>query len=182
VGTRPSARASKAKARTQGKRTRGSMHGELRAQLAQQRSLEGLHLMRSKNLSLSQAAAAAGTTLRTMQRRVGRALKRLAVGRYAATKWDRIPRTMRFLTENGLVDLILRDSRQASAIATHMAAVDRYLRTGDTSALKPFRGKSIRVGKADFRFVTHPKTLERLAYAGEVSFEDLYALTTGESK
>lgn len=138
--------------------------------------------MRAKGLSLAQAAKQSGTTPKTMQRRIGRALKRRPDGRYAATKWDRIPRTMRFLTENGLIELILRDSRQASAVATHMAAVDRYLRTGDSSALKPFRGQAIRVGKVDFRFVTHLKTLERLAYAGEVSFEDLYALTTGETK
>jgi hypothetical protein len=158
------------------------VRADLRAQLAQQRSLEALHLMRARGFSLAQAATESGTTPRTMQRHVGRALKRRTDGRYAATKWDRIPRTMRFLTENGLTELILRDSRTASEVARHMAAVDRFLKTGDTSALKPFRGKSIRVGKVDYRFLTNPTTLERLAFAGEVSFEDLYALTTGEAK
>jgi hypothetical protein len=137
--------------------------------------------MRSRKLSLAEAARVAGTTPRTMQRRVGRALKQGTDGRYTPTKWDRIPRTMKFLTENGMVDLVLRDSRQAVAIATHIAAVNRFLRTGDTKVLKPFRGKSIRVGKVDYRFITHSTTLERLAYAGEVEFEDLYALTTGET-
>lgn len=154
---------------------------ELRAQLAQQRSLEGLHLMRKRGLSLAKAAKEAETTPRTMQRRIGSALKKGDDGRYVATKWDRIPRTMRVLTENGLVALVLRDSRQASTVARHMAAVDRFLRTGDTGVLKPFRGKSIRVGKVKYGFVTHPTTLERIALAGEISFEDLYALTTGET-
>lgn len=137
--------------------------------------------MRARKLSLREAARHAGTTPRTMQRHVGKALKKQSDGRFAATKWDRIPRTMRFLTENGMVELILKDSRTASDIARHIGAVNRYLRTGDSSTLKPFRGKTITVGKVAYRYVTHLKTLERLAYAGEVSFEDLYALTTGET-
>ena len=154
----------------------------LRSQLAQQRSLEGLQLMRSRKLSLAQAAAHAGTTPRTMQRHVGEALKKKDDGRFAATKWDRIPRTMRFLTENGLIELILRDSRQASEVARYMSAVDRYLRTGDREPLSVFRGKAVRSGKTAHAYLTNGNALQRLAHAGEVSFEDLYALTTGETK
>ena len=116
-----------------------------------------------------------------MQRHVGTALKKKD-GRFAATKWDRIPRTMRFLTENGVVDLIFCDSRIASEIARYMSAVDRFLKTGDRGPLSAFRGKAVRSGKTAYSYVTNGNTLERLAYAGEVSFEDLYALTTGEAK
>ena len=63
-----------------------------------------------------------------------------------------------------------------------MAAVHTYLTTGDRRALRQFRGKHIRTGKVAYPFITDGKTLERLAFAGEVSFEDLYALTTGERK
>ena len=152
------------------------------AQLAQQRSLEGLQLMRARGLSLAQASAHAGTTPRTMQRHVGRALKKRDDGRFAATKWDRIPRTMRFLTETAL-------STSFSAIRARpvnsrgiCAPVDRFLKTGDRGPLAAFRGKSIRAAKTAYAYVDNPNTLERLAYAGEVSFEDLYALTTGETK
>ena len=103
-------------------------------------------------------------------------------GRYVATKYDRIPRTLRFLTPQGLTTLTVRDSRTASRIAEYMAAVHRFLRTGDRRGLSPFRRMSLRVDKVGYPFLTDPKTLERLAYAGEVSFEDLYALTTGETK
>jgi hypothetical protein len=138
--------------------------------------------MRARGLSLAQAAAHSGTTPRTMQRHIGRALTKGNGGRYAATKWDRIPRTMRFLTENGVIDLILRDSRTASELARYMSAVDQFLKTGDSNLLSAFRGKGVRSGKTTHPYVTNRRLLERLAYAGEVSFEDLYALTTGEAK
>ena len=70
----------------------------------------------------------------------------------------------------------MRDSRTAARIAAHAAAVDRFLTTGDASALRQFRRKSFRAGKVAFPFLTNLRTLERLGNAGEVSFEDLYAL------
>src|SRR5260221_11621564 len=100
---------------------------DLRAQLAQQRSLDGLERMRARGLSLTQAAAQAGTTPRTMPRHVGRALKKREDGRFAPTTRDRLPRTMRFLTENGGIDLILRDLIAASDHARHMGPVDENL-------------------------------------------------------
>lgn len=138
--------------------------------------------MRSRALSLAQAARHAGTTPRTMQRHVGTALKKKSDGRFAATKWDRIPRTMKFLTENGYMHLILRDSRTASEVARYMGAVDRFLKTGDQGPLSAFRGKAVRSGRTAHAYLTHGRTLERLAYAGEISYEDIYALTTGETK
>src|SRR5260221_11858336 len=97
---------------------------DLRAQLAQRRSLDGLQRMRARGLSLTQAAAQAGTTPRTMQRHVGRALKKRDDGRVAPNTRDRIPRTMRFLTENGVIALNLRDSGAASDLAASMGSVD----------------------------------------------------------
>ena len=170
------------KPRSGQKKAKRAKPADLRSQLAQHRSLEALQGMRSRGLSLAQAAKHAGTTPRTMQRHVGKALMRKDDGRYAATKWDRIPRTMRFLTENGVIDLVFRDSRTASDIARYMSAVDRYLRTGDREPLSAFRGKVVKSGKTAHAYITNGNVLERLAYAGEVSFEDLYSFTTGETK
>ena len=78
---------------------------DLRDRLAQQRSFEGLHLMRVHGLSLTKAARQAKTTPRTMRRRVGQAFAVSPQGRIVATKFDRIPRTMRFITPQGLIDL-----------------------------------------------------------------------------
>ena len=154
----------------------------LRTQQAQQRSLEGLHLMRGRSLSFARAAREAGTTPRTMRRYVGTALKTDPRGRIVATTFDRIPRTIKFITPEGVIDLTVRDSRTASRVARHLAAVHRYLITGNARGLRAFWGKSVRTGKVGFPFVVDRKTLERLAAAGELSFEDLYSLTTGETK
>src|SRR5260221_14259702 len=78
---------------------------DLRAQLAQQRSLDGLQRMRARGLSLTQAAAQAGTPPRTKQRHVRPALKKRDDGRVAPTTRDRLPPTMRFLPGNGGIDL-----------------------------------------------------------------------------
>ena len=138
--------------------------------------------MRSRKLSLAQAAKHAGTTPRTMQRHVGTALKKRDDGRFAPTKWDRIPRTMKFLTENGVMHLVLRDSRMASDVARYMSAVDRFLKTGDRGPLSAFRGKSVRSGKTAHAYLTDGRTLERLGYAGEISYEEIYAQTPGDTK
>jgi hypothetical protein len=59
-----------------------------------------------------------------------------------------------------------------------MAAVDHYLKTGDTDGLSKFRGRTVRAENHTFAFVTDPRILDRLANAGEVAFEDLYAIST----
>ena len=138
--------------------------------------------MRSRELSLAQAAKQAGTTPRTMQRHVGKALKKRDDGRFAATKWDRIPRTMKFLTENGLTHLVFNDSREASEVARYWNAIERFLLTGDQKQLASFRGKTVRSGKTAHAFMTNTRTLERLGYAGELAYEDIYQQSIGESK
>ena len=62
----------------------------------------------------------------------------------------------------------------ASKISEYWTAVDRYLKTGNADTLQKFAGKSIRVGKNQFEFVTDLQILDRIASAGEVSFEDIY--------
>jgi hypothetical protein len=141
---------------------------------AKLRVARALTLMR-EGQSATAAAQKAGTTLRTMHRYAGRALKSTAGGRYRAAVGDRLRRYVRMLTPVGLIGIEARTSKAASRIAQYWAAVNRYLTTGDDSRLRPFRGTAIRVGKVTYPFVTDLPTLERLAHAGEVQFEDLYA-------
>ena len=70
----------------------------------------------------------------------------------------------------------LQGNRRATALARYWNAVDSYLKTGDMTALQPFRGKAVRVGRRSYPFVTDRRTLERLARAGEVRFEDIYEI------
>ena len=145
------------------------------SQLARERALDALNRMRREGRSITRAAREAGTTARTVRKYVGRALTERG-GRLVAKPSDGLVRRMRFLSARGRTDLTVRSSRTASRIADYWAAVDHYLKTGDPRWLRPFRGKSIRAEKLGHPFITDPKTLSRLATAGEVAFEDLYAL------
>jgi len=143
--------------------------------LARERSLEALQLMRSEGLSLNKAARKAGTTVPTVLKRVPRALRRTRRGRYEATPSDRYTRHLWALTPEGTVEVAVRGSRQAELLASYMAAVDWYLKKGDASRLAAFRDKGIRSSGRSFPFVTNTAALDKLAHAGEESFERLYA-------
>ena len=143
--------------------------------LARERSLEVLQLMRSDGLSLTKAARKVGTTPSTARKHVASALRRTRSGRYEATPSDRYTRHLWTLTPEGKVEVTVRGSRQAELLASYMAAVDWYLSRGDASRLAAFRGKGVRSGGRFFPFLTDTAVLDKLANAGEGSFENLYA-------
>jgi hypothetical protein len=155
-------------------------HGKPRSQLLREGRPKSLVALatQARPLSLAEAAKEAHTTPNTVLRYVGSALTKDTSGRYVARARDKLYRPMRFLTANGRIDLDVRDSRTARQIARYMNAVRRYGRTGRDEGLDEFRGKSIRVGGAKYEFVTDLDVLDRLADAGEISFEDLYADVT----
>jgi hypothetical protein len=160
-------------------RTAGSVQAisQLRSseRQARDRALDALQLMRRDGLSLTGAAKRAGTTPNAVRRHAGRALEQTSSGGYRAKPYDRMVRQMRFLTGEGVIVLPVRDSRSASKLARYMAAVDHYLRTGDDARLRRFRGKGVWIDKRFRPFITDLDLLDRLANAGEVSFEELYA-------
>ena len=142
---------------------------------ARDRALDAVQLMRREGMSLSQAAKQAGTTPNAVRRHADRALELSPSGRYRAKAYDRLVREVWFLTPEGKVILPVRDSRSASKIARYMGAVDHYLQTGDDRRLRRFRDKGVWVEKRFRPFITDLDVLDRLADAGEVSFEELYA-------
>lgn len=153
-----------------------SKDSPLSARLAYQRALETLAHMRSSGLSLREAARRSETTPRTVLRYTGPVVEKRGE-RYVAKPSDRLPRWVRVHTAQGVETVVVRSSKTASLLAEHAAAVDRYLKTGLADRLRKFRGKSFRAGKVGYPLLTDRNTLERLAEAGEVAFEDLYALT-----
>jgi hypothetical protein len=127
--------------------------------------------------SLYAAARAEHTTPDAVQRQVGAAISRNERGRYVAAPSDRYVRRMKFLDARGIIVVEPANSREASKLAEYWAAVDHYLRTGDDRPLRRFRRMLLRVrGKIRLPFVTDLDTLDHLARAGELSFEDLYEL------
>jgi hypothetical protein len=155
--------------------TRPNKQPSLRQLIAYDGALRVLSLMRTRHLSLAEAARESKTTPRTVLRHAGKALTKANSGRYEAKPSDRLVRSLNFITADGTVSVTVRGSNLASKIATYSNAVQRYLQTGDTAALDPFVGKSITIAKIKYPFVTDTRLLNRLGRAGEVSFEDLYA-------
>lgn len=139
------------------------------------RALAALATMRRDKASLRAAASAAEIDSATVKRYVGSALRKDQSGHYRASRYDRIPRTLNFLTPTGPVAVTVRDSRTASKIAEHSNAVRKYVRTGDVSALEAFKNESFRAAGINHRFVTGVDALDQLADAGSLtSFESLY--------
>lgn len=145
-------------------------------ELTRERVLDAVSRMRTRGLSLTDAAREAGTTPATVKKYAPQALRKVVGDGYAPTRSDRYARTLYFLTERGKVTVTTRDSRTASRIARYWAAVDHYLTTGKTNRLRPFRGVTLTTRHGEMPFITDPRVLNRLARAGEVSFEELYAL------
>lgn len=147
---------------------------------ARERALAALALIRREKSSLRAAAKAESTDPRTVLRYVGSALRQERPrGYYRATTYDRIARRINFLTPRGTVPVTVRNSRTASRIAGYMNAVRSYVNKGELSGLERFRGKSFRVGGVNYPFVSDPSTLEQLADAGVLAFEQLYRATQG---
>lgn len=141
------------------------------AQDARSRALEAVSWMRTSRLSLSAAARASGTTPRTVRRYAAPAL--VQSGRRAtASPTDRLYRRMAVLSTNGgRQDVDVRSSAQASRVAAHWNAIDRYLRTGDTTVLQPFRHRTV----GGQQLVTDPAVIEAYARRGELAIENIYA-------
>lgn len=132
--------------------------------------------MRRNRESLAHAARQVQIAPRKVLRHVGKALVKRR-NRYRARPGDQLVRTLKFVTsDKGQTDIRVRGSRKASLVGEYFSAVERYLLTGDPDTLQVFAGKSIRVGKDTYPFITDFETLELLSYAGQFQFEDLYIL------
>jgi hypothetical protein len=104
------------------------------------------------------------------------ALRKQRNGRYVAKKADELLRVVNVLTTDGRKEIATRDSRQASLVGSHWAAVQKFLQTGDDSALWKFAKKRIvDAGRKRYRFLTDLKELERQGSAGVFTFESIYA-------
>jgi hypothetical protein len=104
------------------------------------------------------------------------ALRKQKNGRYVAKKEDQLLRVVNVLTAEGRKEIATRDSRQASLVGSHWAAVQKFLQTGDDSALLKFAKKRIVDARGKrFQLLTDLKELERQGSAGVLRFESIYA-------
>jgi hypothetical protein len=131
--------------------------------------------IRSGRISLPKASKEFGIEPSVVTRLGRSALRRQKNGRYVAKKADRLLRVLSILDRDGRREVAVRDSRQASLLGSYWAAVQRYLQTGDDSALREFQGKKIvDASRKRHALLTDLDQLDRLGSAGVLSFESLY--------
>ena len=131
--------------------------------------------MRSEGLSLKRASKEAGVSARTVVSWGGRTIKKGVNGRYSVAKRDSLLRVLQVVTPQGTQEIALRNSRHASILGEYWVAVQKYLRTGNSSEIEKFRNKRIKDANGiEVPLMTDLKQLKRLGSAGVLSFESLY--------
>jgi hypothetical protein len=99
---------------------------------------------RGKSKSLSAAARAEGTTLRTIEKRLPAAVYRDAKGRIRVKAGDPYSEWVEIMTDLGPLNAKARGSRQRELAGRHRAVWMKVLRRDlPPSALEEFRGKTV---------------------------------------
>jgi hypothetical protein len=131
--------------------------------------------MRANKVSLRTAAKEFDVDPEVVIRLGKSALRKRSNGRYVPKKSDSLLRVLSVLTPDGTKQVAIRDSRQASLLGSYWSAVQRYIQTGDPSALQKFqKAKITDASRKRFPLITDIDELNRLGSAGVLSFESLY--------
>lgn len=139
------------------------------------RAVHVIAKMRSEGKSLTQASRDFGVDPRVVRARAGSALRKTKSGRYVARPSDKLLRILVIPSPEGLKEIPVRGSAIASKLAEYSDAVQKYLRTGDSSPLKKFRRLKLIDEKGErIRLLTDLAKLQELGSAGVLSFESLY--------
>ena len=142
------------------------------------RVLSVIAKMRTDKVSLAQASRDVGIGPSTVKRWGSTALRKGQSGRYIAKSSDNLLRLMIILTPEGPREIAVRGSKQATLLAEHWNALHRYVETGDATRLKTFRAKQIKdTNGVNVPLLTDLPQVNRLASAGVLSFESIYART-----
>jgi hypothetical protein len=87
-------------------------------------------------------------------------------GRRATKPSDTRLRTLLIPTPGGLREAAIRGSKETSRLGKYWAAIQKYLQTGDDSALLRLKGKTFTDASGNLLFPTDRKQLDRQASAG----------------
>ncbi len=132
--------------------------------------------MRTDRTSLREASREFGLDPRIVTRLGKSALRKRANGQYVAKRSDKLLRILAIPTTDGTREIAIRGSHEATTLGKYWAAVQKYLQTGDWSALNKLRRKYVidASGKR-ISLLKDLAELDRLGSAGVLSFESLYA-------
>ena len=140
------------------------------------RVAQAIALMRRAGLSLARASTQTGVNRNTVVRLAGSSLRKLPNGRFVARANDRLLRVVRMPTADGIRDVSLRNSRDATLVGEYWNAVHAYLAKGDAAGLERFRDRHITTADRErIVLLIDRDILDRLGSAGVLSFESMYA-------
>lgn len=131
--------------------------------------------MMKRGSSLKQAARANRISQERLRRYVRENTQATRVGR----RWQIVdPRRFHFpIYSRGRIVELWLSADEASKAGCYMAAVGRFLPTGDKSELRPFVGQGVRDVKGVFHpFETNENTLYRIDTTGELSVPEIYKI------
>jgi hypothetical protein len=149
---------------------------------ARTRALHVLAKMRREKLSMAEACRLEHIKPSTFLRQVGSAVHQdKPGGRYRPVTGDRFRRDLQVPTVLGPTPVPIYGSKNAKEISNYLNAVALYLRRGDASKLKRFKGKTVGVRGQKLELITDPQTLSALALAGALQFDQLYGAFTAAS-
>jgi len=132
--------------------------------------------MRTDHTSLRKASQEFGVSSSRVIQLARAALRKRKNGRYGARTSDQLLRVLVVPTSTGPREIAVRGSQQATLLGQYWAALQKYLETGDDSALRKIRRKQITDASGRrVPLIKDVRELDRLGSAGVLSFESLYA-------
>lgn len=138
------------------------------------RALDALSRMRRGAL-IGTAARESETTVATIKRYVGNALRKSSGGRIIPSHSDRMAAYMEVPTTAGSKFLLVIGSRSRTLLNQYWMAARQFRDWGFSEFLEPFEGKTINVEGVEIPLITDPHILTRLFKEGRMQFESLYA-------
>ena len=165
----------KRQTRTTHRRTRSAAAIDARQRDLRNRALHALALMR-KGESLAAACRAEHIKPDTFLRHVGSAVQHdKPGGRFRIAKADTLTRDLQVHTSDGRVRVAAKGITAARRFSDYENAIAHFNRTGDTSRLKPFKGKTFTAEGRRHEFLTDPDRLMELVEADALRLDSLYA-------
>jgi hypothetical protein len=142
---------------------------------ARNRALHALALMRNGE-SLAAACRAEHIKPDTFLRYVGSAVRHdKPGGRFRVATKDTLTRDLQVHTTDGPVRVAAKGITAARRFSAYENAIAHFNRTGDTSKLKPFKGKTFTAEGRRHEFLTDPDRLMELVEADALRLDSLYA-------
>jgi hypothetical protein len=131
--------------------------------------------------SLAAACRAEHIKPETFLRHVGSAVRHdKPGGRFRVVAADTLRRDLQVMTVDGPVQVSVRGIKGARNFSAHANAIAHFNRTGDSSRLNRFKGRTFTAGRRRYEYLTDPDRLMELAEADALRLDSLYASVSSQ--